>query len=113
MLSQARALGYAPIFFTVPHSLWLDGLPKSSLIVAGFSPEAGGPAAAKWFMTSVQPILLQTRAAGPRNTIWNQAAGGSNLMGLLDIECEPFDPLDPSSVMSTYDLDYICTMGRS
>jgi len=90
-MSTARSLGYAIVHFTVPFDLWVAGVPWSSLVVAGFSKDCGGPRAATWFRTVVQPFLLLQKASGPACQIWRrpQAKGGPpSLPGVLDIDPE-------------------------
>ena len=104
-LDRVRKCGYTLVWFVVPHALWLAGLPKSSLIIAGFRKSAGGSAAAAWFRQSMQPMLKLQSATGPFQTLWNSARSTASLPGILDFRVvEPFDESIAGSVAASSDL---------
>ena len=101
-MERTRAFGYFLVWFTAPHSLWLEPLPKSSLIIAGFSPEAGGREAATWLKSDLLPCLMRIRGMGPPSSLWLRA-GNRGPPGLLDPgDASAFDFDDPSSVVFGY-----------
>ena len=101
-LESCRSLGYYMIHFLCPHETFLKGIARTSLIVAGFSKEAGGLAAMQRFKNIVQPALIVHQKMGPCAQPWNRRSGAcpGAVACLLENDCDTdsFELSDPGSV---------------
>jgi len=75
--SGVSDLGYDIGSFVVPHNLWIQDVPRHSLIVFGFhKKDGGGTQAVHWFKNAMQPMLGSLQAEGPPLKLWNTVKYG-------------------------------------
>ena len=99
-VSKCRSYGYAVIFFSVPHSLFLEKCSKTSTIVIGFSTACGGASAAQWYLASIETVLRPLQASQPLYRIWKRPVCEKTkaIDGILEPEVDGSD--DDTSPMS-------------
>jgi len=88
LLRECRGLKYAMSAFSAPHNIWVKDAPRITLVVCGFSQEAGGNQASAWCMDAVKNILETLLFKGPVHRIWGQP-GTDGVSGILDPTAPP------------------------
>ena len=83
LVKQFRSLRYSVLHFAVPHSMFVEHLPRVSFFIVGFHEDAGGVRACRWLHSTLQPVLNGFRASGPPAKLWSTKAAGAG-DGVLD-----------------------------